>query len=60
MLIAINNWKGIRGGICHTTYQYAKAKNKYMKECDKKKESSYLKYWEVNKLCIGQYHKMFQ
>ena len=24
--------KGIRGGICHTIYQYAKASNKYMKD----------------------------
>ena len=34
--------KGIRGGICHSIYQYAKANNKYMK--DKNKESSYLQY----------------
>ena len=25
--------KGIRGGICHTIHQYAKANNKCMKEC---------------------------
>ena len=36
--------KGIRAGICHTIYQYAKANNKYMKDYDKTKESSYLKY----------------
>ena len=42
--------KGIRGGICHSIYQYAKAKNKYMKDYDKNKESSYLKYWDVNNL----------
>ena len=28
--------KGIRGGVCHSVYQYAKANNKYMKEYDKK------------------------
>ena len=39
--------KGIRGGICHSIYQYAKANNKYMKEYDKNKESSYLQYWDV-------------
>ena len=36
--------KGIRGGICQSIYQYAKANNKYMKYCDKNKESSYLQY----------------
>ena len=42
--------KGIRGGICHAIHQYAKANNKYMKDYDKNKESSYLKYWDVNDL----------
>ena len=42
--------KGIRGGTCHVIHQYAKANNKYMKDYDKKKESSYLKYWDVNSL----------
>ena len=27
-----------RGDICHSFYQYAKANNKYMKDCDKNKE----------------------
>ena len=36
--------KGVRGGICLSIYQYAKADNKYMKEYDKNKESSYLQY----------------
>ena len=40
--------KGVRGGIQHSIYRYAKANNKYMKEYDKKKESSYLQYWDVN------------
>ena len=42
--------KGITGRICHAIYQYAKANNKYMKDYDKNKESSYLKYWDVNNL----------
>ena len=42
--------KGIRGGICHSTYRYAKANNKYMKDYDKYKESSYIHYWDVNNL----------
>ena len=36
--------KGIGVGICHATSWHAKANNKYMKEFDKNKESSYLKY----------------
>ena len=30
--------KGIRGGICYSTYQYPKANSKYMKDYDKNKE----------------------
>ena len=42
--------KGIRGGICHSIYRYAKADNKYMKDYDKNKESPYPQYWDVNNL----------
>ena len=42
--------KGFRAGICHSIYRYSKANNKYMKDYDKNKESSYIKYWDVNNL----------
>ena len=42
--------KCIRRGICHSIYLYARANNKYMKDYDKKKASSYLQYWDVNNL----------
>ena len=34
--------KGIRRGIYHSVYRYAKANNKYMKDYDQNKESSYI------------------
>ena len=40
--------KSARGRICHCIYGYVKANNKYMKDYDKNKESSYLQYWDVN------------
>ena len=42
--------KGIIGGICHSMYRHANANNKYMKDYDVNKESSYLKYLNVNNL----------
>ena len=44
--------KGIRRGICDSIYRYAKANNKYIKDHDKNKESSYLQYWYVNNLYV--------
>ena len=42
--------KGIKGGICHTIHRYAKANNKYMKNYDENKESSFLEYLDANNL----------
>ena len=42
--------KGITGEMCQSKHRYAKAKNKYMKNYDKKIESSYLTYLDANNL----------
>ena len=42
--------EGTRGGISHALQRYAKAHNKYMKDCDKKKKSSYIQYLDANNL----------
>ena len=42
--------EGFRGGLCQSTYKYAKANNKYMKNDDKSIESSYLKYLDASNL----------
>ena len=42
MLLTVE--KGIRGGICHAIYRYAKANNNYMKNYNKDKEESFLQY----------------
>ena len=42
--------KGILGGICNKVHSYAKANNKYMKNYDKNKESSFLTYVDANNL----------
>ena len=41
---------GIRGGITHAIHKHAEANNKYMKNYDKNKESSYLLYLDANNL----------
>ena len=42
--------EGIRGGICHAVHRYAKTNNKYMKNYDKNKKSSYIQYLDANNL----------
>ena len=42
--------KGIRGGICHAIYRYAKANNKYMKNYNKDEKESFLQYLDDNNL----------
>ena len=42
--------EGIRGGICHAVHRYPKANNKYTKNYDKSKESSYIQYLDANNL----------
>ena len=34
--------EGIRGGICQVAHRYSKANNRYLKDFDKSKESSYI------------------
>ena len=42
--------EGIRGGIYRAIQRYAKTNNKYMKDYDRKKKSSYIQYLDANNL----------
>ena len=44
--------KGIRGGICHAIYRYAKANNKYIKNYNNDKEQEFLQYLDDNNLYV--------
>ena len=48
MLVMVE--KGSTGGICHAVYRYAKANNKYMKNYDEAKESSFILNLDINNL----------
>ena len=50
--------EGTRGEICQSTHRYVKTNNKYMKNHDKDKESSYLVYVDAKNLdgqCVKSY-----
>ena len=42
--------KVIIGGVSRSINRYRKPNNKYMKDYEKSKESSYIQYWDVNNL----------
>ena len=39
--------KGVRDGVCNSINRYKTVNNKYLKDYDKNKELSYLKYWDL-------------
>ena len=52
--------KGIRGGMCHAIYRCVKANDRFMKDYDKTKELSYLKYQNANNVYRWEMpHKKF-
>ena len=50
--------EGIRGGICHLIHRYAKANNRYMKNYNKNKESSYIQYLDGQLIWLGNVSKI--
>ena len=50
--------KGIRGGICHAIYRYAKANNKQMKNYNKYKEESFIQYRCKQFIWLGNVSKI--
>ena len=49
-LYVVNNTKRIRRGTCHVIHRYGKSNNKYMKNYNKNKKSSYIQYLDANDL----------
>ena len=43
--------KGLRGGISYIIKRYAKANNKYTRDDDPKKPSTFITYLDMNNLC---------
>ena len=41
----------IGGALCHSIHRHAKVNNKYMKNYDESKESSYIQYLDASNLC---------
>ena len=41
---------GTRGGISYIAHRYAKANNKYMRDCNTETETSYITYLDANNL----------
>ena len=50
MILLLIIEKGIRGGICQSTYRYAKGNNRYMKNYNKNIEPSFIEYLDANNL----------
>ena len=48
MLLMIES--GICGGICQSVHRNVRANDKYMDDCDKEKQSSYIMYMDANSL----------
>ena len=46
----VKNEKGLKGGISYIAKRYAKANNKYMNDCDPKKQSTFISYLDMNNL----------
>lgn len=49
--------KAIRGGICHAIHWYATESNRYMKNYNQNKDTSYLMYWDAKSYKDGHCRK---